>query len=217
MRTKQLEMFMSKLISLGKDRQDQTFLADMVKVLDGKSDLDNKIEKEPDVEDILLQMTIRIVRAFGKLSNDRGKRILDIACGSNTSKLPASLLANTPFCEMSFGHSNQGYTALFEPWFCRMLFELGAEPVGIDIGNLENESFQHFRADLGQNGALDFLPAQSFDAVQDSRLFGSPEFTAKYPNSNDRLEVAKEIRWQEQILLKPGGALVHSDAAEIMG
>jgi hypothetical protein len=66
--------------------------------------------------------------------------------------------------------------------------------------------------DLGKPGALDFLPDTSFDGIQDSRLFGSPEFTAQFPNQADRLKVAQEIKRQEQRLLKPGGIIIHSDA-----
>ena len=74
---------------------------------------------------------------------------------------------------------------------------------------------QH-RVNLGQKGALDFLPSHSFDAVQDSRLFGSPEFTAQFPNQADRLKVAQEIRRQEQRLLKADGLIIHSDADELL-
>jgi hypothetical protein len=39
-------------------------------------------------------------------------------------------------------------------------------------------------------------PCRSFAAVQDSRLFGSPEFTAQFPNRADRIKVAAEI-WKK--------------------
>ena len=97
-----------------------------------------------------------------------------------------------------------------------MLLELGADPVGIDFGDLEREAFEHYRVDLGQKGALDFLPDHLFDAVQDSRLFGSPEFTAQFPNENDRLKVAQEIKRQEKRLLKANGIVIHSDADALL-
>ena len=109
-------------------------------------------------------------------------------------------------------HESKGYTAQFEPWFCRILFELGANPVRVDLGDLESEVFVHYRVDLGKIGALDLLPDHSFDAVQDSRLFGSPEFTAQFPNQADRLMIAQEIKRQEQRLLKKNGIVIHSDA-----
>lgn len=190
-------------------------MARMIHALDAKYDLAAKIAREAGVRDIIEQMVGRIAAAFGKVSNVRGKRILDIACGSNTSRAPSSLYINTPFGEKRIGRPKKGYTAQFEPWFCRILLELGANPVGVDFGNLEGEAFEHYRVDLGQKGALDFLPAHSFDAVQDSRLFGSPEFTAQFPKRSDRLRVAQEIRREEQRLLKADGIVIHSDAKEL--
>jgi hypothetical protein len=93
---------------------------------------------------------------------------------------------------------------------------MGATPVGIDFGDLEGELFIHYQVDLGKMGALDFLPDHSFDAIQDSRLFGSPEFTAKFPRQADRLKVAQEIKRQEQRLLKIGGIIIHSDASGLL-
>jgi hypothetical protein len=87
----------------------------------------------------------------------------------------------------------------------------------VDMGDLARESFTHYRVDLGETGALDFLPSHSFDAVQDSRLFGSPEFTAQFPNPDDRLRVAREIRRQEQRLLREDGIVIHSDARALVG
>jgi hypothetical protein len=129
--------------------------------------------------------------------------------------MPSSLHVNTPFGEISLG-SNRGYTALFEPWFCRMVFALGAASVGVDFGDLEQEVFEHYRVDLGTPGALDFLSDATFDAIQDSRLFGSPEFTAQFPDQADRLKVVREIVQQEQRLLKPDGIIIHSDAMELL-
>jgi hypothetical protein len=142
---------------------------------------------------------------------------LDCSNDSNSSRAPAALLINTPFGRVTAGRASRGYTALFEPWFCRLLFELGADPVGVDRGDLEAEIFTHYLVDLGKTGALDFLPGHSFDAIQDSRLFGSPEFTAQFPDSRDRLQVAREIWRQERRLLKIGGLIIHSDAQELAG
>ena len=96
------------------------------------------------------------------------------------------------------------------------MYELGAAPVGVDMGDLDQELFTHLNVDLGKTGALDFLPEVSFDAIQDSRLFGSPEFTAQFPRPADRLKVAQEIVRQERRLLKPRGIIIHSDAAELL-
>ncbi len=207
---------MTKLKSLWIDPEDQSLMDKSIQALDARYDLSNKMAREPGVVDILMQMAGRLAAAFERLSNLKGLRILDIACGSNTSRAPASIYINTPFGEKTIGSPSKGYTAQFEPWFCRLLLELGAYPVGIDLGDLEAEAFEHYGVDLGKTGALDFLPAHSFDAVQDSRLFGSPEFTAQFPHRADRLKVAQEIRKQEKRLLKGDGILILSDAEALM-
>jgi len=206
------ERLIAKLSRLWKDEQDHLLIANTIRALNTRFDLNRKIEKEPGVEEIIKQMFGRLANSFERLSNIQNKNILDIACGSNTSKAPASLHIDTPFGDMTIGRSSKGYTAQFEPWFCRILFELGANPVGVDFGDLESEVFVHYRVDLGKIGALDFLPDHSFDAVQDSRLFGSPEFTAQFPNQADRLRIAQEIKRQEQRLLMANGIVIHSDA-----
>ena len=208
--------FIVSLSRLWKDEQDHSLLENVIRRLDTRYDLNKKIANDPGVEEIIKQMFGRLAKGFGNLSNIQSKRILDIACGSNTSKAPSSLHIDTPFGEMTIGRASQGYTTQFEPWFCRILFELGADPVGIDFGDLDGELFTHYRVDLGKIGALDFLPDRSFDAVQDSRLFGSPEFTAQFPNRADRLKIAQEIKQQEQRLLKTDGIIIHSDADALL-
>ena len=198
----------AKLNRLWKEEQDHVLIANTIRALNTRYDLNRKMAKEPGVEEIIKQMFGRLANSFERLSNIRNKSILDIACGSNTSKAPASLYIDTPFGKKTIGRSSKGYTAQFEPWFCRILLELGANPVGVDFGDLESEAFVNYRVDLGKIGALDFLPDHSFDAVQDSRLFGSPEFTAQFPNQADRLRIAQEIKRQEQRLLKANGIII---------
>lgn len=213
---KKRDRLIAKLSRLGKDEQDHILISKTIEALNTRYHLNKKVAGEPGVEEIIKQMFGRLATSFGRLSNIQNKRILDIGCGSNTSKAPSSLRIDTPFGEMKIGRARKGYTAQFEPWFCRILFELGANPVGIDSGDLEHEAFTHYHVDLGQVGALDFLPSRSFDAIQDSRLFGSPEFTAQFPNQADRLTVAQEIRRQEQRLLKTDGIIIHSDATALL-
>jgi hypothetical protein len=207
-----LDSLITGLSGLWKTQQDQVLLTHVVREIDARYDLNKKIAREPGVEDIVKQMFGRLLNSFESLSDLRHQKILDIACGSNSSKAPKLVSIDTPFGKKTIEPSSQGYTAQFEPWFCRILFELDADPVGIDFGDLDGELFTHYRVDLGQIGALDFLSDRSFDAVQDSRLFGSPEFTAQFPEQADRLRIAQEIRRQEQRLLKPAGMIIHSDA-----
>jgi len=212
----QPDQLIARLGSLWKDQQEQILVARTVQALDTPYNLGGKMAGESGVEDIIEQMFGRLANSFGALSEIQDKKILDIACGSNTSKAPASLYINTPFGEKRIGRARKGFTAQFEPWFCRILLELGANPVGIDFGDLNRELFAHYRADLGRIGALDFLPDRSFDALQDSRLFGSPEFTAQFPDQADRLKIAQEIKSQEQRLLKTDGIMIHSDADALL-
>lgn len=209
-----IEQLNSRLGRLWQDPQDRMRVREAISALDATYDLSSKLEREDGVASIIEQMVERIAGAFGNLSNISGKRILDIPSGSKTSRVPVSL--TVPFFKPGKGGAADGYTALFEPWFCRILVELGANPVGVDLGDLEGEAFEYYHVDLGQIGALNFLPSHSFDAVQDSRLFGSPEFTAQFPHARDRLEVAAEIWRQEQRVLKPGGIVIHSDARELL-
>jgi SAM-dependent methyltransferase len=209
-----MDRLIASLVHLWKDPQDYLLIALAIQKLDARYDLHKKLTREPGVAEIIEQMVGRLAKSYQRLSDLKDKRILDIACGSNTSKMPGAVYVNTPFGEITLG-AKQGYTALFEPWFCRMLVELHAIPVGVDFGDLEHEVFEHQRLDLGVEGALDILHEASFDAIHDSRLFGSPEFTAQFPQPADRLRVAREIVQQEQRVLKPNGKIIHSDAMDL--
>jgi hypothetical protein len=212
-----LDELVTTLSRLASTPEEQDLIDSTLKALDDSYALSQKITREPGLEEIIKQLAGRIYQAYGTFAALKGKRILDIACGSNTSRAPSFIFVNTPFGENRIPiPATEGYTAQFEPWFCRMLLELDADPVGIDLGNLDGETFEHYPINLGQLGALDFLPGSSFDAVHDSRLFGSPEFTTQFPNQKDRLKIAAEIWGQEQRLLKPGGIVIHSDAANLV-
>src|SRR5258705_2068335 len=162
--------------------------------LDERYGFGRKRAAERGIDRVLVEFVDRLRRAFGSLDRARGKRILDIACGSNSSRSP----------------DTGARTAMFEPWFCRLLLELGADAVGVDAGDLEGERFEHYSADLSRVGALDFLPDASFDAMHDSRLFGSPELLALLPRSQ-HAAIKAELRRQERRLLKPGGVVIHTD------
>ncbi len=178
-----------------KSDDNSALVEQVAQALEGKYGLSRKIAQEPETRDVIAQFIGRLERAFGNLAAVKGKRILDVGCGSNTSRDPRT----------------GKITPMFEPWFCRILVELGAEPVGIDLGDLEGEPFEHYRVDLAKTGALDFLPDSSFDAVHDSRIFGSPEFTTQHPDREDYGRISQEIKRQEQRLLKPGGVIIHTD------
>jgi hypothetical protein len=189
--------FRDRLASSASTAAERAVLSRAIEQLNNRYDLGRKIAREPELASILEEFIGRLQRAFRSLMGVRGKRILDIASGSNSSRSPAT----------------GKRTALFEPWFARLLQELGAEAVALDAGDLDGERFEHHRVDLGRSGALDFLPDASFDGVQDSRLFGSPEFRKAYPRKRDHERVKAEIARQERRVLKPRGVLIHSDIA----
>jgi hypothetical protein len=150
------------LTVLGRTSSDREMLERALRELDLRHRLASKIAAEPNLAAIMTEFVSRLMDALGPLSAIRDQAVLDIACGSSSSRSPVTGLR----------------TAEFEPWTCRLLVELGARPVGIDIGDLAGEAFVHHRVDLGIPGALDFLATGTFDAVHESRLFGSPEFRA---------------------------------------
>jgi hypothetical protein len=212
-----IDELITSLSRLASTPEERDLVASTLKALDDGYALSQKIAQEPGLEEIIKQLSGRIYQVYGTFAAVKGRRILDIACGSNTSKAPSFIFVDTPFGESRIPiPAKAGFTAQFEPWFCRILLELGADPVGIDLGNLDAETFEHYKIDLGKPGGLNFLPDRSFDAVHDSRLFGSPEFTTQFPNQKDRLKIAAEIWSQEQRLLKPGGIVIHSDAANLV-
>ncbi len=161
MNADQLDQLTSQLVLLWDDPQEREQLAQALRALDLRYELTRKMAREPGVAEILAQMLGRLAAAYQKLSDLRGRKILDIACGSNTSKFPGSIRVNTPFGVKTIGRPSKNYTALFEPWFCRILLELGADPVGVDKGDLEAEAFTHYRVDLGQDRCAG-LPAGPF-------------------------------------------------------
>jgi hypothetical protein len=183
------------LAALGRTASDRELLGSALGELDRRHRLASKMAAEPDLSATVTEFVDRLMDAFGSLSAIRDQIVLDIACGSNSSRSPVTGLL----------------TAAFEPWMCRLLVELRARPVGIDIGDLADEAFEHHRVDLGVRGALDFLTTGSFDAVHESRLFGSPEFRAAHGHAAERERIRREIHRQERRLLRPGGILIHSD------
>ena len=96
-RNNKQDRLLAKLNHLWKEEQDHILVTNILRTLDTRYNLNRKIRKEPGVEDIVTQMFGRLANSFEKLSAIRNKKILDIACGSNTSKAPTSLFIDTPF------------------------------------------------------------------------------------------------------------------------
>src|SRR5260221_10467286 len=103
------------LSSLSNNPGDKDLIATTLTTLDDTYELTRKIDQEAGLEEIIKQLVGRIFQAYRPLSILKGKRILDIACGSTTSKAPSVVYVNTPFGEHQVHNpSPQGYTAQFE-------------------------------------------------------------------------------------------------------
>lgn len=148
--------------------------------------------------DIVRQLAWVLVAANGDIL---GKRILDLGCGSTGGSLDA----------------DAGYHGIFAPWLARTLIELGANPVGIDFGNLQGEKFEGHTVDLLKPDSLNFLGDSSIDIVHSRALFTSPQLHELqnsrwgYVSQSDSASRFFELlRPQIARILKPGGTFVYS-------
>lgn len=164
--------------------------------------------------------------AFGSLENVKGKRILDLGCGSvlptYMKKGGAEYYNSVDYERVADNFNSAGnsitvagkFTSppgrLFEPWLCRALLELGAQPVGVDVGPLKGEEFEHYRLDLTQTDALSFLPDKSFDAINMRLLLSSPQLE-RMAGKAKRNDMKEELKKQVGRLLKDDGVMIYSD------
>lgn len=182
----------------------------------------------------------RLRETCGPLAELKGKKVLDLGCGSTLPQQVRSLvdeLLKQKENEIevkrirgeleniqqgsngSFSYDNymnivaspklltKENIRMFEPWFPRLLAEIGAHPVGIDIGNLEDEEFEHYSVDLSKKESLDFLPDKSFDVIHSRLLFSSPQLENMVGN-RAQTTVREEVERQVQRLLKEGGKVI---------
>lgn len=123
--------------------------------------------------------------------NLEGKKILDLGCGSKTSK-------------------DNIVSRSFEPWFCRTLVELGAKPIGIDIEPKNGEVFEYHQADL-IDSPLAFIESSSIDIAHASDLFDSPRLYRELIKKNmDFYKFSKSLKEKLQKVVKPEGIFIHN-------
>src|SRR5688500_16797696 len=94
--TKTSGALITALNKIASHPDDSVLIAEMIRALDETHQLAAKIAGEPGLMQIMQQFVGRIVSAYGSLARVKGQRILDIACGSSTSKFPASIYVNSP-------------------------------------------------------------------------------------------------------------------------
>ena len=141
---------------------------------------------DPALEEELYPLIERIDRSYIPINELPGKRILDLGAGSTS-------------------YSGDSATPReYEPWLSRALYELGAQPVAVDIGDLSQEKFEHHKVDLSKPGALNFMPSESFDGIIIRGLITSPLLQRMLDKPGiERMK--QEFLEQTKRLLKPGG------------
>jgi hypothetical protein len=128
----------------------------------------------------------------------KGKTIVDLGCGSN---------GNSQDYHDAISRDCRGQ---YEPWLCRAFHELGVKAIGIDVGNLEGEEFEHHSLDLAKKGSLDIIPSKSVDLVTAIGFFPSTELAKRmygkiYRSSDFETRMAEDHERSENALrdLKP--------------
>jgi SAM-dependent methyltransferase len=120
---------------------------------------------------------------YAAKGNLEGKKVLDLACGSKET-------------------SYSGLVS-YEPWLCRTLYELGLEPIGVDINNNSDEEFENYKVDLTDSHSLEFLPSHSVDIANASGLFTLPFIDVDQLKAN--------IVPQLERIVKPDGIFIYED------
>jgi SAM-dependent methyltransferase len=141
---------------------------------------DYPIELARGEEILLFRQILPFVKLFG---NDiKGRRILDLGCG---------------FDKSFYGG------LVYSPWFCRFLTKLGADVVGVDIGDNQREKFESYRRDLTKKNCLDFLPNYSVDIAHAGGIFNLPDV--------DYLLLKENLLPQLERVVKKEGTFLYQD------
>ena len=118
--------------------------------------------------------------------NVKGKSFLDLGCGSTSY---GEHVGYDNHMNISDGKKNRD----FEPWIPRALHELGVHVIGIDIGSLDREEFEHYSLDLLKENALSVIPDHSIDHVYSKLLYSSPQL-ANMVSSRYYPDIASKVK-----------------------
>ncbi|MBT4387492.1 hypothetical protein HOK68_01650 [Candidatus Woesearchaeota archaeon] len=134
--------------------------------------LNDKLSEQYECDNFdFTEMKLGILKILNHLPNYKGKKILDLGCGSVSSDFNTSYDNYISACDDDLISK---YT--FYPWICRGLFELGAHPIGIDYGSLTGEKFEHYdRVNLLLENSLSMIDDNSIDIVHTKLLYNSPQ------------------------------------------
>ncbi len=132
---------------------------------------------------------------YPNLTDLRGKLTLDLACGSRV-------------------YENKTKNA-FDPWMPRLLLELGAIPVGVDLAPQIDEQFDAYQADLTILDSLSFLPTGKFDFCNIDKFPTKSAMKVIQERKVDWIELKANIHQQMIRILRPQfGILIQNFTTE---
>lgn len=131
----------------------------------------------------------------------RGKTIVDLGCGST---------GGTADYGTEDLHGQQ-----FHPWLMRACHELGVNAIGVDMGNLDEEPFEHYNANLAEQNSIHFLQDSMADIVIVQAVYdsGTMVFMPGWRHHGlDGVGIKKDLHKillpQIKRILKDGGVLI---------
>lgn len=157
------------------------------------------------INEVRFDLVMAQVAEWQRIFSDgvKGKKILDVGCGSLRG-LDAVITGNK---------------RQFEPWFCRFLKEAGGIPVGIDLGNLEGEEFEHYsNVNVLKRSSYDRFADNSFDGIQMSLLFhdNSPSPSLLLQTERDERIEGKHLLLREATRILKEGHILRIEGTEYL-
>ena len=119
-------------------------------------------EKYPFVTDGRLEHELQRIRysVSGDVRDLAGKVALDIGCGSQSTPDSGNMIFR--LVQRLILHKSR---ADFHPWYCRILQEAGAHPLGLDIAKNDSEDFTGIQGDILDPNLFDQFEDGQFDVV----------------------------------------------------